>query len=282
MALIRRRIRGGYRLVETARRLGWLNVVVPYTLGEGLALDVPLYRPENFMSDREARDYEAPAIALLAAEIGGRPGPVTLVDCGADIGLISALLLDRCPNVTRVIAFEPNREAFPILKANVERLCPAGECHETAVSDFSGRAELRSPRPGTTGHARFIVACAEGDIPVMRVDDLEVDPGHGLLLKIDVEGAELGVLRGAVHTLGSAAWFVVLFEAHPEVARRTGIDPIECVRLLRSLGACRFQIAESPEIHLVDDRPFFDQVPERICNVVCVADSPSPRGMPGA
>ena len=277
MTLIRRQIRGGYRLVDTARRLGWLNVVVPYTVGKGPALDVPLYRPENFMSDREAREYEAPAIALLAAEIGRRPAPVTLVDCGADIGLVSALLLDRCPNVTRVIAFEPNLEAFPILKANIERLSPAGECHATAVSDFSGRAELRNPRPGTTGHARFIVSCPDGDVPVMRVDDLEIDPGHGVVLKIDVEGAELGVLRGAVRTLGSAAWFAVLFEAHPEVARRTGIDPIECVRLLGSLGACRFQIAEAPEIRLVDDRPFFDQVPQQICNVVCVADSPSPR-----
>lgn len=275
MHLIRRRIRGGYRLVETARRLGWLNVVVPYTLEEGLALDVPLYRPENLMTDQEAREYEAPAIALLAAEVRRRrPAPVTLVDCGADIGLVSTLLSARCPNVARVIAFEPNREAFPILKSNVERLSAAGECHATAVSDFSGRAELRGPRPDASGHARFIVSCPEGDVPVMRVDDLGIDPRHGLLLKIDVEGGELGVLRGAAGTLAAAAWFVVLFEAHPEVAQRTGIDPIECVRLLRSLGDCRFQVAEAPGIRLVADRPFFDQAPRQICNVVCVADSP--------
>jgi FkbM family methyltransferase len=276
MHMIRHRIRGGYRLVETARRLGWLNVVVPYELEEGLALDVPLYRRENLMSDREAREYEAPAIALLAGEVRKRrPAPVTLIDCGADIGLVSTLLSARCPNVARVIAFEPNREAFPILKSNLERLSPAGECHPAAVSDFSGRAELRNPRPGASGHARFIVSSPEGDISVMRVDDLEIDPGHGLLFKIDVEGAELGVLRGAVRTLSAAAWFVVLFEAHPEVARRTGIDPIECVRLLGSLGDCRFQVAEAPGVHLVADRPFYDQVPRQICNVVCVADSPS-------
>lgn len=273
MHLIRRRIRGGYRLVETARRLGWLNVVVPYTLEEGLALDVPLYRRENLMTEEEAREYEAPAIALLAAEVKGRrPAPVTLVDCGADIGLISTLLSARCSNVARILAFEPNPEAFPILKSNVERLSPAGECHPAAVSDFSGRAELRSPRADATGHARFIVSCPEGDIPVMRVDDLGIDPRHGLLLKIDVEGAELGVLRGAAATLSAAAWFVVLFEAHPEVARRTGIDPIECVRLLSSLGDCRFQVAETPGIRLMEDRPFYDQVPRQICNVICVAE----------
>jgi len=274
MHLIRRRIRGGYRLVETARRLGWLNVVVPYTLEEGQTLDVPLYRRENLMTGEEAREYEAAAIALLAAEVKRRrPAPVTLVDCGADIGLVSTLLSARCPNVARVIAFEPNREAFPILKSNLERLAAAGECHPAAVSDFSGRAELRGPQPGASGHARFIVSCPDGDVPVMRVDDLEIDPRHGLLLKIDVEGAELGVLRGAAGTLSAAAWFVVLFEAHPEVAGRTGIDPIECVRLLGALGDCRFQVAEAPGVDLVEDRPFFDQVPRRICNVVCVAEA---------
>jgi FkbM family methyltransferase len=276
MHLIHRRIRGGYRLVETTRRLGWLNVVVPYTLEEGLTLDVPLYRRENLMTDQEAREYEAPAISLLAEELKGRrPAPVTLVDCGADIGLISTLLSARCPNVARIIAFEPNPEAFHILQSNLARLSPAGECHPAAVSDFSGRAELRSPRPDASSHARFIVSCPEGDVPVMRVDDLGIDPHHGLLLKIDVEGAELDVLRGAAATLSSAAWFVVLFEAHPAVARRTGIDPIECVRLLSSLGDCRFQVAEAPGIRLVADRPFYDQVPQQICNVICVADSPS-------
>jgi FkbM family methyltransferase len=277
LSLIRRRIRGGYRLVGMARRLGRLNVVVPYVLEEGLTLDVPLYRRENLMTAEEAREYEALAIACLVEEVKARrPAAVTLVDCGADIGLISTLLSARCPDVARIVAFEPNPEAFPILRWNLERLSPPGECHAAAVSDFSGRAELRSPGPGTSDHARFIVPSPEGEIPVMRVDDLGVDPGHGLLLKIDVEGAELAVLRGAAGTLAAAAWFVVLFEAHPEVARRTGIDPIECVRLLGSLGARRFRIAEAPEVQLREDRPFYDQVPRQICNVICVADSPSP------
>lgn len=272
--LIDHRVRGGYRLLETARQRGWLNVLVRYRLSDGVDLDVPLYRPENPWSERDVREYEALAISLLVETLRRRPGPATLVDCGADIGLVSALLAAQYPGLARIIAFEPNPEVFPILKANVERLPLAGggrgESHAAAVSDFTGRAELRSPRPGTSGHARFIVPAPDGEIAVMRVDDLGIDPRHDLLLKIDVEGAELGVLRGAVRTLSAVPWFMILFEAHPQVVQRTGIDPIECVRLLRSLRDCRFQVAEAPEVSLADDRPFFAQVPEQICNVLCV------------
>jgi FkbM family methyltransferase len=270
--LIRHRLRGGYRLIETARRRGWLDALARYPLADGIALDVPLYRKENSWRERDVREYEAEAISLLVESSRQRPGPVTLVDCGADIGVFSVLLAAQCPSLARVIAFEPNPEAFPVLKTNIERLPLAGESHAAAVSDFSGRAELRSPRPGTTGHSQFIVPAPGGDVPVMRVDDLEIDPSHGLLLKIDVEGAELGVLRGTVRALSAAPWFAVLFEAHPRVVQRTGIDPIECVRLLGSLRDCRFQVAEAPGGRLVEDRPFFDQVPEQICNVLCVTD----------
>lgn len=270
-SLIRYRIRGGFRLLATARKLGWLNVVVRYPLSDRVSLDVPLYRDENLWNERDLREYEVSSIDLLAAEVSKRPEPVTLLDCGADIGLFSALLTARCPSIERVVAFEPNPEACRVLAGNVRRL-PAGECHEAAVSDFAGQAVLQSPRPGTSDHARFIVPAAQGDVEVIRIDDLEVDPRHGLLLKIDVEGAELSVLRGAVRTLSSVSWFVVMFEAHPDVVRRTGIDPTECMRLLSSLRGCRFQVAEAPEVSLKDDQPFFEQVPKEISNVVCVSE----------
>lgn len=271
-SLIRSRVRGGYRLLATARKLGWLDVVVRYPLSERISLDVPLYRDENLWNELDLREYEAESIDLLAAEVLRRPEPVTLLDCGADIGLFSALLAARCPGIARVVAFEPNPEAFRVLAGNVRRL-PAGECHEMAVSDFTGRAVLEIPRPGMGDHARFIVPSSQGDVEVTRIDDLKVDPGHGLLLKIDVEGAELGVLRGAIRTLSSAPWFVVIFEAHPAVVQRTGIDPTECMRLLDSVRRCRFQVAEAPEVSLTVDRPFFEQVPEGICNVVCVSEN---------
>lgn len=45
--LNRHRIRGGYRLIDTAAALGWLNVPVRHELGNGISILVPLARREN-------------------------------------------------------------------------------------------------------------------------------------------------------------------------------------------------------------------------------------------
>jgi FkbM family methyltransferase len=274
--LIHHHLLGGYRLLDTFGKLGWLDLIVRYRLTDRVTFDVPLYRAENLWSEQDLQSYESEAIASLAEAVRERTEPVTFVDCGADIGLCSALLAARCPNLERVVAIEPNPQAFPILVENIKRLPLAGESHLAAVSDFSGQADLRKPRPEMSEHALFIVPTAAGSVKVTRVDDLELAPQHALVLKIDVEGEELSVLRGAVRSLSEAAWFAVLFEAHSGVMARTGIDPMECMRLLCSVRGCRFRVAEAPEIELAEDRPFFEQVSRRICNVVCLADDGRP------
>ena len=50
--LNRHRIRGGYRLLDTAAALGWLDGLMRYELGNGVSILVPLARPENRASIR--------------------------------------------------------------------------------------------------------------------------------------------------------------------------------------------------------------------------------------
>ena len=70
--------------------------------------------------------------------------------------------------------------------------------------------------------------------------------GEGcVLLKIDVEGAEQEVIEGAASTIHAASRCVVVFEAHPVVALRTGRDPMTCVRLLQSIRPFEYLIAET-------------------------------------
>jgi hypothetical protein len=64
--------------------------------------------------------------------------------------------------------------------------------------------------------------------------------------------------------------FIVAFEAHPKVVERTGVDPLEGVRLLNTVRSCTSRIAEFPHTELRLDKPFFEQVPERrVCNIMC-------------
>jgi FkbM family methyltransferase len=267
--MVRNGYRGGWRLLHIAQRLGLLNNVVRIAVPGG-SLDVPLHRACHTDWDQSyVLHYEAAFVDALVKAAGSLQEPIELIDCGADIGTLSVLVAGRLKQLRRVIAFEPNAEAFPFLEANLRRLPMPALARHAAASDFRGRARLDTSALDRSDAAKFIVRDDAGDVAVERIDDLDVG-GASVVVKVDVEGAEIDVLRGALDTLRRAPGFVVGFEAHREVAGRTGVDPIECVRLLESLRPIRIQIAEEPAARIDASRPFFDQVGRlNVYNVVC-------------
>ena len=268
--LIEHRIRGGDRLVDWASRLGVMNCRVRYPLSSRVSLDVPLYRPDNQWSRNEVVGYESKLIGLVSRLANPLPGPVRLIDCGADIGTVSALLTSRCPALTELWALEPNPVAFEVLQGNIKRLPLRGHACRVAVCDFTGRGRLQRSTTDPSDHAMFLAPAADGDIEVIRIDDLNVPTDGSLVIKIDVEGFEINVLRGAVATLGRVSNWIVVFEAHREVCTRTGIDPRECLRLLNGIRPIAALIGERPDLRLDFERPYFEQVTEpKITNVVC-------------
>lgn len=118
------------------------------------------------------------------------------VDVGANLGLFCRVLAERA---TEVFAFEPNpyplRYLLRVADANVHVL-------QAAASDETGEAELsvpRTPRGWSSNGARLDDGVQRDDarvrVPVVRLDDLDLPPVG--FLKIDVEGGEIRVLRGA-------------------------------------------------------------------------------------
>ncbi|MEO3470919.1 FkbM family methyltransferase [Roseomonas sp. CAU 1739] len=120
------------------------------------------------------------------------------VDAGANRGVWTEMLRRHS---LAVRAFEPNPKLFAELSA---RLGPGATAMPYALSDESGVAELRIPRrrkgysnQGATLAHDSLGTCAYGAVrvPTRRLDDVET--GDVGLIKIDVEGHEHAVLRGA-------------------------------------------------------------------------------------
>jgi FkbM family methyltransferase len=267
--LTRNHLRGGTRIIDTARKLGWLDRLVRYQLSPSVSLQVPLYRDANAWDEQEVLEYEAAFIACMGSAIRELPGPVALYDCGADIGIFAVRMVASCPNLQRVTAFEPLPAAHEVLARNLEGLPIPAEARCAAVSDFSGHGRMQSPDFDASDHARFLVAASDGTV-VHRIDDFSVSEGTCVALKVDVEGAELNVLHGAREVLERAPGFVVGFEAHRKVVDRTGVDPNECIELLQTIRPCSVTLSEAPEVHWNSAQPFFSQLPGRpVCNVVC-------------
>jgi FkbM family methyltransferase len=273
--LIRNRLRGGYRLIELAERRGWLNCVVEYGLSKDVKLGVPLWRRENQWALPDLRAYEQKLVVVLSlfSNIGGsfndESHPAYWIDVGADIGALSALIAANTRPFAKAFLLEPNPVAFEFLEHNAAKLPFPTRAIRAAAADFSGKGKLAHSPTDPSDHARFLVPATDGDLEVIRIDDLGLPTGGSVVMKVDVEGGELAVIRGAEQTLRSAANWCVAFEAHRDVCQRTGIDPCECIRFLAGLGNVAANVAESREIRLDPARPYFEQVGEKITNVVC-------------
>lgn len=265
----RHKIRGGDRLLSVVRKRGLLDQLAVYSVGS-VQLCVPLWRPCNQWLEDDVRGYEAELMGLLADEIGRMPADVTLIDCGADIGTVSAHLVSRCRNISRVIAFEPNAAAFRVLEQNLRSMRVAPDARHAAVGNFRGRGELVKSPLDPSAHAMFITPCSDGPIAVERIDDLGLPRGGACAIKIDVEGSEASVVEGAAETIRSASDVLVAFEAHPRVAHRLGRDPVEVMHALRAIRSdFTFEADTTPRRSLVADRRLFEQLaPTRVYNVI--------------
>lgn len=270
--LMRSRIRGTVRATRLLERCGcFANKAVRVEVERGFPIYVPIYRPERW-DRRDLLEYEHDLMETLVQVASASDSPLTIIDCGADIGLTSVVLAARIRRVSEIVAFEPSDEAFPILQRNLSGLPFRCVALQSAVSDFTGSGKLVNPEYDISHHARYLAPTATGGFPVTTVDSLSLSP-RNLLIKIDVEGGEIGVVRGAARTIELAKSVIVTIEAHPKVFARTGIDPIRVLGELAAIRPFRFVVSEDRQAEIDLSRPFFEQMPdkEQIYNVVAIA-----------
>jgi FkbM family methyltransferase len=153
---------------------------------------------KRIMATQEAAEIE---LGLLPALVDSKRAAI---DVGANAGIYSLHLSQLVP---QVFAFEPHPRMARILRANM----PANvKVTQAAASDRDGQAQLRFPVNdgfetdvlGTIDPANTAVVSA--DYRTINVDIVRLDssalPSVGFI-KIDVEGHEYSVLRGAQDTL---------------------------------------------------------------------------------
>jgi FkbM family methyltransferase len=221
----RRRLRAlQHRLSGPARRSA-----LPVLRGNGRGLRVRVGESIVRVSGKGEPEVERTMLALLG------PGAV-LYDVGANIGWYSLLAARAIGPQGRVLAFEPALENAALAQQNAavnglqnilvvalaltdaEGWMPfltQGSLEGRLEKDDSEAQAARRARRGARFHARTLV-------PASTLDAWLAQTGQPppTLVKIDVEGAELGVLRGMRQTLHSArpALIVELHGTREEVA----------------------------------------------------------------
>jgi len=276
-ALLQLEVRGSYRLYKRLLKKQFSDRAAPFRLPDGSTIWAPLNWPGIYRKNLAAT-YEPDAIRLMAAAIELSEQPVSLIDCGADIGMFSRLLLTQTKNIGQLVVIEPNSESYSILSKNMSDLGIPTDAIHGAVSDFSGYGKLRAPSDDSHPHAMFIVRSeSETDISVFSIDSLSLTPNCPIAMKIDVEGAERKVIDGAIDTLKHSSQFILQIEAHPEVCKRTNMDPSAILRALAAIRPirCTACVEKTRSVVTVQDfaTPLFDQLDRtQIHDLVIVSD----------
>jgi len=166
-----------------------------------------------------------------------KPG-MTILDIGADIGYYT-LLFAKLVGQGRVFSFEPIPKAKWYLDYNIELNC-LQNVRTLSFALFDKTGEVCLEDPFTKSKINLSKKnISENDIIVeMKVyDDWKYEEGidHLDLVKIDVEGAELNILKGMKDTLESDGPGL-LIEVHPQQLESFGFSATDLIEFLQNFG----------------------------------------------
>ncbi len=206
----------------------------------------------------------------------------TAIDVGANLGYFTAVMAQCVGPAGRVWAFEPVPETFELLT-----LCRSLNGYEnvTAIDVALGAAEGSveiTYDPRHSGLATIHADQVSGDKQRVRLRTLDALVAAGAvaarpdLIKVDVEGHELDVLRGARRTICDASPAIV-FELNERAARVAGWTLAELGELLLSVGDYAFFLIDGTQLRPLDPFTFKLERDERLDPHVDVLARPASR-----
>jgi len=155
-----------------------------------------------------------------------RSGDV-FVDVGSNVGTYT--LLAAATTGVDIWAFEPSSCAFGRLRENVSMnlLEPRVRVYQAAVGASTGRVMLSTGRDAVN---HVLTGRDDGpseEVPMISLDQVLTPESRSLvsLIKVDVEGLETDVLRGAMTLLRSRSPALIV-EANDRVALRAVLAPL--------------------------------------------------------
>ena len=157
--------------------------------------------------------------------------PEIIVDAGAHIGEYSSLFYKNFPSIKKIYSFEPQKSIFLILKNNFKKIDKI-QCIQKALGEkkeiklFNEGYHKRSSTFLTTNKKSFFYKIKSfilfgkitdltqkiNKVEVTTIDNYFKKKTNIDILKIDVEGYELNVLRGALNTIRENRIKVILIE----------------------------------------------------------------------
>lgn len=174
-----------------------------------------------------------------------RPGDI-FIDVGANIGLFSLYAARAVTEKGTVIAFEPTPEIYRRFVQNIElndliNIVPVN----IGLSDSATTLSLQVSENGLDGWNTFAKNAGNKftttiDVPVNTLDNYlkesEISAERIRFIKIDVEGWEIPVIRGALKTINASENIILMVEFTESNASAAGYTTADLYDIITEQG----------------------------------------------
>jgi FkbM family methyltransferase len=222
----------------------WANCLNPLRntitiKGLPLGLQLRAYKRDAVGRGLYRRKVHEPNLTKLLLTRFANPAGNNFIDVGANIGYFTCLMSKLAGPGGKVLAIEPEPQNLELLQQNIKFNNLANVMvHGCALGAAEGSAMLGLYKASNRGRHSLLHEDAKSRIkvPVRTLD--EVVKSSGLngsswsLAKIDVEGYEGFVLKGARETLPRIETLVMEFS--PALLKKAGVDPTSTLSALTS------------------------------------------------
>jgi len=160
------------------------------------------------------------------------PNPDMVFDVGANIGQTAIEYADWAKEVW---SFEPLPHLFEVAQSNVnDNNCSNVKLHQVAISDKHDTVKMVAVK--SNDGQSHISPKGDYEVSAIPLDSLEIPEGRNVnYLKIDVEGHELSVIRGAKNLI-SKHKPIIQMECIEKLLNRAGTSQTEVISEVISLG----------------------------------------------
>lgn len=180
----------------------------------------------------------------------------TIVDVGAYVGIFTIILAKKAGKSGKVLAFEPNPKNSALFNKNVKLNGVSGqvEFFDIAISEDTKPLLLASDGP--TSHIVAEAMPGYGNCLTVKSRPLdEILQGRKIdIMKIDTEGYEANILRGAKNLLKKKedSPRFILIECHPYEWKALGASSKDIMAALQDAGYA-IESPQPPESKKLDD-----------------------------
>lgn len=195
------------------------------------------------------------------------------VDVGANIGLMSVYASKLVGKEGKVLSFEAMPSTSELFLENIEiNKLENIVVNNFALGSYEGKTKIYDNWQVNRGGASLVVKTAESnsfEIDIYRLDTVFQKELIPRVIKIDVEGFELEVLKGAVETI--TKFHPILIIELSENRKNVHDSSLEIIDFIKTLGNYRFyklkggkeRKSKCIEIRIPEDLPDHD-------NIICI------------